>query len=70
MSIRIDIQLDHGSESLRYVATATQDGKPLHDIGKYGSTEVCAEVFRELTAWLKDQGHQAPDHYWLQQFPK
>ena len=70
MSIRIDVQVDHGSESLRYVATATQDGKPLHKIWKYGGPEVHDEVFCELGEWLKGQGHQAPDHYWLQKFPK
>ena len=30
MSIRVDVQLDHGSESLRWIATATLDGKHLH----------------------------------------
>ena len=69
MSIRIDVQLDHGSESLRYVATATQNGKFLHEIGKYGGPEVCNEVFREMADWLKDRGHPTPDHYWMQQFP-
>ena len=70
MSIRVDVQLDHGSESLRYVATATLDGRHLHEVGKHGGTEACGEVFREMAAWLKGQGHQTPDHYWLQQFPK
>lgn len=67
-SIRIDIQLDHRSESLRYVATATLGGKR-HEIGKHGGPEVCDELFREMAAWLRGQGHQAPDHYWQQTFP-
>ena len=34
MSIRIDVQMDHGSASIRYVATASLDGKHLHEVGK------------------------------------
>ncbi len=37
MSIRIDVQMDHGSESTRYVATATEDGKHLHEVEKNGA---------------------------------
>ena len=70
MSIRIDVQMDHGSASIRYVATASLDGKHLQEVGKYGGPEVCDEAFREMVAWLNDQGHQAPDHYWLQKFPQ
>ena len=71
MSIRVDVQLNHGSESTQYVATATLDGKHLHEVNKYGGgEEVPDEVFRDMAEWLKDQGFQAPDHYWLQKFPK
>ena len=69
MSIRIDVQMDHEGESTRYVATATLDGKRLHEVGKHGGPEVRDGLFREITAWLKGQGHQTPDHYWNQQFP-
>ena len=65
MSIRLDVQLDYGSESTRYVASATLDGEFLHGVGKYGGPEVCGEVFREMAAWLKGQAHQAPDQgFW------
>ena len=70
MSIRIDVQIDHGSESLKYVATATLDGKRLHEVGKYGGPEVCDKLFSEIVAWLEGQGHQAPGHYWQQTFAK
>ena len=70
MSIRVDIQTDHDCPSMRYVATATLDGKRLHEVDEYDGPEVLDEVFREMAAWLKSQGHQAPDHYWLQTFPK
>ncbi len=70
MSIRVDVQMDLESASTRYVATATLDGKRLHKVGKYGGPEVRDEVFREMVAWLKGQESQAPDHYWLQTFPK
>ena len=75
MSIRVDVQLDHGSESLRWIATATLDGKHLHEVGKYGGPEVCDELLIEMAAWLKGQEHPVPDHYreqqWVEQsFPK
>ena len=69
MSIRVDSQIDHESPSMRYVVTATLDGKRLHEVDKFGGPEVRDEVFREMTAWLKGKGHSAPDHYWLQTFP-
>ena len=70
MSIRVDVQMDHESESMRYVATATLDGKRLHEVGEYGGLEACDEVFRKMAAWLKGQGYPVPDHYWQQIFPK
>ena len=69
MSIRIDVQLDHRSESMRYIATATQDCKHLHQVGAYGGTEARDEVFRNMTKWLKSHGYPVPDHYWQQTFP-
>ena len=53
---------------MRFVATATQDGKRLHEIGKYGGLEVRDEVVREMAEWLEGQGYPVPDHYRLQQF--
>ena len=70
MSIRVDVRMNLKSGSTRYVATATRDGKLLHEVGEYGGPEVLDEVFWEMTAWLKGQGHPAPDYYWLQIFPK
>ena len=68
MSIRIEVQLDHASESMRYLATATLLGKRLHQVGKYGGLEARDKVVRKMVEWLQGQGYQAPDHYWLQQF--
>ena len=65
MSIRVDVQLDHGSESLRWIATATLDGKHLHEVGKYGGPEVCDELLIEMAAWLKGQEHPVPDVTWF-----
>ena len=70
MSIRIDVQMEHASESMRFVATATLDGKRLHEVGKHGGTEACDEVFAQMVEWLKGQGYAAPDHYWQQTFPR
>ena len=58
MSIRVDVQMDHESESTRYVATATLDGKRLHAVGEYGGAEVRDEVFRKMAAWLKSKHTQ------------
>ena len=69
MNIRIDIQMDHESSSVRYIATATLDRKRLHIIEKLGGLDFADELFRQMVEWLKDQGHPAPNHYWQQQFP-
>ena len=69
MSIRIDVQIDHKSASMRYVATAAQDCERLHEVGQYGGSEAQDEVFRKMAAWLKSNGYPAPNHYWLQIFP-
>ena len=55
MSIRVDVQMDHESESMRYVAAATLDGKRLHEVGEHGGPESRDEVFRKMAAWLKGQ---------------
>ena len=68
MSIRVEVQLDHESESLRFVARATLEGEPLHEVGKHGGTEVQDELLRKMAEWLEGRGHPVPDHYWLQQF--
>ena len=44
MKPRICVQMDHQSESMRYVATATLNGKRLHEVDEYGGPEVCNEV--------------------------
>ena len=51
-SIRIDIQLDHRSESLRYVATATLGGK---------RHEPFSNAFSRLAFALQDAG------WWLRE---
>ena len=71
MSIRIEVQLDQGSESMRFVATATLDGNRLHEVGQFGGLEARDKVVRKMAEWLQGQGYPVPDHYWLQQkFPK
>ena len=65
MSIRIEVQLDHQSASMRYLATATLDGKHLHEVGQFGVPE---DVLRKMTEWLQGQGYPLPDHYWLKTF--
>ena len=37
MNIRIDIRLDHESESTRWIETARLAGKRLHEIDEYGA---------------------------------
>ena len=69
MSIHVYVQLDHKSESMRYIATATQDCKRLHEIGEYGGSEAQDKVFRKMAAWLKSKGYPVPNHYWRQIFP-
>ena len=68
MSIRIEVQLDHQSASMRYLATATLLGKRLHKIGEYGGPEAPDKVVRKMAEWLQGQGYPVPDHYWQQQF--
>ena len=68
MAIRVCIQMDHESASMRYVATATLDGERLHEVGKYGGLEARDEAFRQMAEWLKGQGYPVPDHYWQETF--
>ena len=68
MNIRIDIQMDDESSTMRYIATASLDGKQLHTIGKCDEG-IEHELFRQMVEWLKDQGHPAPDHYWERKSP-
>ena len=71
MSIRIEVQMDHQSKSMRYLATATLHGKRLHQVGEYGGLEARDKVLRKMAEWLEGQQYPVPDHYWLQQiFPK
>ena len=67
----IYIALDDTSESWRYVARArSSDGRVQHEIRKHGGVEVLAELFREMAAWVEMAVGQAPDYYWLRQYPK
>ena len=68
MSIRVEVQMDQGSESLRYVATAMLEGKRLHKIGKHGGLEARDEVARAMAEWLKGQGYPMPGHYLSRKF--
>ncbi len=70
MSIRVDIQMDQGSESLGYLATATVEGNRLHEVAVYGGPEARDEAFREMVAWLKKRRYREPDHYWVKVFPQ
>ena len=69
MNIRIDVQMDHGEASMRYIATATLDGKHLYEVGEYGGLEAPGKVFTKVAEWLEGQGYPVPDHYWQQTFP-
>ena len=68
MSVRIEVQMDHQSESMRYLATATLLGKRLHQVGQFGGPEARDKVVRKMAEWLQAQGYPVPDHYWQQQF--
>lgn len=68
-AVRIYIQMDHASESMRYVARAMLREKCLHETGKYGDVKARDEVFRMMVQWLEGHGYTAPDHYWQQTFP-
>ena len=68
MSIRVNVQTDQTSESWRYIATATLDGKCLHEVRKYCGPEDLDKVLRKMAEWLEGQGYSVPDYYWLKQF--
>ena len=63
MSVRIQVQQDDASESLRYVATATLEGDRLHEVAVYGGSEAEDEAFRKMSVWLRQNGYPRPD--WL-----
>ena len=68
MIIRVEVQLDHESASMRFIARVKQDGVRLHEIGKYGGLAVRDKLLREMAEWLEGRGYPVPDQYWLQQF--
>ena len=68
MQTRIYVQMDHASESMRYIATATRNGEVLHEIAKYGGPEIGENLFRALSEWLEQNGYKSPDYYWMQTF--
>ena len=68
MSISVDIQMDDGSESMRFIATATLDGKRLHEIGKHGGLKERDEVAKKMAEWLEAHEYPVPDHYRFRQF--
>ena len=68
MSIRIEVQIDKESESMRYLATATLLGKRLHQVGEYGGLEARDKAVRKMAEWLQAQGYPVLDHYWLKKF--
>ena len=68
MSIRVDVQMDHESASMRFVATAKLDGKCLHKVEEYGGIEAREEVIRKMAEWLDGREYPRPDHYHQQEF--
>ncbi len=70
MSVRVRVQQDDASESLRYVATATLEGHRLPEVGVYGGSEAENEAFRKMSAWLRQNGYPRPDGYWIRVFPQ
>ena len=67
MNISIDIRMDDESRPMRFVATATLDGKPIPHEAKFGGPEVCDELAKKTAEWLKAHKYQVPDHYRLRQ---
>ena len=67
MSISIDIRTDDESESMRWIAAATMDGKPIPHEAKFGGPEVCDELAKKTAEWLEAHQYPVPDHYRLRQ---
>ena len=63
MSIRVEVRLDEESQSLRWVATATEAGRFLDEVAIYEHTGAAA--FRELAGRLRKLGYREPDGYHL-----
>ena len=66
MSIRVEVRLDQESQSLRWVATATEQGRLLDEVAVYKDTG--ADAFKEIASRLRKQGYPEPDGYHLQVF--
>ena len=68
--MNIYIEMDQKSESMRYVASAITRGVKIHEIGKYGESDVEPELYQEMADWLRVRGYNPPGHYWVKNFPK
>lgn len=66
----IRVSMDHGSESMRYVAEAVLLGRSLHKLEKPGGPEVQGKLFAEMVGWLKEAGYTPPERYWSETFPE
>lgn len=66
MSIRIEVRLDQESLSLRWVGTATEEGRVLDEVAVYGDTG--ADAFKEIVRRLRKLGHPEPDGYHVRVF--
>ena len=64
MSIRVEVRLDHESQSPRWVATATEEARLLAKVAVYENTG--AGAFGEIAGRLRKLGYREPDGYYLQ----
>lgn len=66
MSIRVEVRQDEESRSLRWVATATEEGRLLDEVAVYEDTG--ADAFEEIAGRLRKLGYSKPDGYHLRVF--
>lgn len=63
MSIRVEVRQDQESQSLRWIATATEAGRLLDEVAVY--EDAGADAFKALASRLRRLGHREPDGYHL-----
>ncbi len=73
MAIRIETQLDHSSESMRYIARAVLDGRCIYEVGEYGGPpdsidEIRTRLCRNVADFVTTEHAEAIDHYWVERY--
>ena len=66
MGIRVEVRLDQESQSPRWVATATEEGRFLDEVAVYEDSGAAA--FKEIAGRLRKLGYSEPDGYLLRVF--